>query len=297
MLQFVIGGIFGLGWGPIARGGMAGVAIGFVAANCLGLIVFLALLMSGRLRVRLSLAAIKLRWEMFVDILKVGGFSLLGPTQSMATILILTALMSRQSTEVLAGFAIGSRMEFLLIPITFAIGVACVPMVGMAIGAGNVARARKVAWIGAAVAATVLGVLGLVVAFTAEYIAGFFSTDPEVLAAAHLFFVWAGPCYAMFGLAHCLYFAAQGSGKMLGPILAGTVRLSVVAFGGLVAARAAGAGVGVFCAAQRVNGGLRYCGGDRDAAHLVVTLMLASKCQRQAVGDRQHRQLDACINM
>ena len=232
LLQVLIGGAFGLGWGPAPRLGMAGVAIGLVAANFLGAVAFIAILRWGRLRVRLSMSGTKLRREMFFDILKVGGFSLLGPIQSMSTILILTALMSRQSTEVLAGFGIGSRMEFLLIPLTFAIGVACVPMVGMAIGAGDVARARRVAWTGATAAAITLGVLGLVVTFASEYIAGFFTNDPEVLAAAHSFFVWAGPCYAMFGLAHCLYFASQGSGKMIGPVLAGTARLSVVAIGG-----------------------------------------------------------------
>lgn len=45
----------------------------------------------------------------------------------------------------LAGYGIGSRLEFLLIPITFAIGIASVPMVGMAMGAGHVKRARRVA--------------------------------------------------------------------------------------------------------------------------------------------------------
>jgi len=40
----------------------------------------------------------------------------------------------------------GSRLEFLLTPIAFAFGVASVPMVGMAMGAGLVTRARQVAW-------------------------------------------------------------------------------------------------------------------------------------------------------
>mgnify|MGYP003330148296 CR=1 FL=1 len=42
-------------------------------------------------------------------------------------------------------------------PITFAVGVASVPMVGMAIGSGNVARARRVAWTGGALS---LGIIG-----------------------------------------------------------------------------------------------------------------------------------------
>lgn len=233
-LQLGIGGAFGLGWGPFPRLGMPGVALGTALANVIGMCIFLYYLRSGRMKVRLSLFGTQYRREMFWDILKVGGFSLLGPSQSMATILTLTALMSRQGTEVLAGYGIGIRMEFLLIPITFAFGVAAVPMVGMAIGAGQVERARKVAWTAALVTAAIIGVMGLTVAFTAENIARFFSQEPAVLAAAKSFFVWAGPCYAMFGIAHCLYFASQGSGRMLGPILAGTARLSTVVIGGVV---------------------------------------------------------------
>ena len=54
--------------------------------------------------------------------------------------------MAGYGTATLAGYGMGSRLEFLLTPISFAFGVASVPMVGMAIGAGMVARARKVAW-------------------------------------------------------------------------------------------------------------------------------------------------------
>jgi len=43
---------------------------------------------------------------------------------------------------------------------------------------------------------------------------------------------WAGPGFAFFGLGLALYFASQGSGKILGPVLAATVRLVVIALGG-----------------------------------------------------------------
>ena len=62
----------------------------------------------------------------------------------MLTILIFTKILAGFGTATLAGYGMGSRLEFLLTPITFAFGVASVPMVGMAIGAGMVARARKV---------------------------------------------------------------------------------------------------------------------------------------------------------
>ena len=45
--------------------------------------------------------------------------------------------------EALAGYGIGARLEFLLIPVVFAVGVASVPMVGMAIGARDIERGRR----------------------------------------------------------------------------------------------------------------------------------------------------------
>ena len=59
-----------------------------------------------------------------------------------------------------------------------------------------------------------------------------FTQDPEVLASAALYFHWAGPCYGLFGLGLCLYFSSLGAGKVGGPVLAGTLRLVVIALGG-----------------------------------------------------------------
>ena len=63
----------------------------------------------------------------------------------MLTVLIPASLVAKSGPTVLAGYGIGARLEFLLVPISFAIGVASVPLVAMAIGAGLVARAKRVA--------------------------------------------------------------------------------------------------------------------------------------------------------
>jgi Na+-driven multidrug efflux pump len=59
-----------------------------------------------------------------------------------------------------------------------------------------------------------------------------FTTDPGVRAAANLYLRWAGPGFAFLGFGLALYFASQGSGKILNPVLAATVRLVVIAAGG-----------------------------------------------------------------
>jgi putative MATE family efflux protein len=231
LLQVLLGGALGLGWGMFPRLGMAGIALGQALAYSAGALYLFRHLRSERARVRLGWGA-PLEREMFGAILRVGLLSSVSSLQTVLSVLVVTALIARFGTEALAGYGIGARLEFLLIPITFAIGVACVPMVGMAIGAGNVARARRVAWTGASLAAGIVGAVGLAAALAPDLWSGLFTEDAAVLAAARSYFAWAGPAYAFFGLGLCLYFCAQGAGKVLGPVLAGTLRLAVVALGG-----------------------------------------------------------------
>ena len=232
LFQVVLGGSLGLGWGPVPRLGMAGVALGQLISFTGGALVLAWYLHSPRSRVRLVLKG-PLCWADFHDILKVGGISSISSIQTVLTILILTRLVSQFGTEALAGYGIGTRLEFLLIPITFAIGVACVPMVGVAMGAGLVARARQVAWTGSLLAALMIGVVGAIVALNPLVWSSLFSDSDTVQRFARSYFEWVGPWYALFGFGLCLYFASQGSGKVLGPVLAGTLRLVIVAVGGV----------------------------------------------------------------
>jgi putative MATE family efflux protein len=238
-VQIALGGILGLGFGPVPRFGLVGVATGLVIGFGLGTLFLLWFLHSGRARITLRFAGASLNREMFVDILKVGAVASFSPLQSVLTVLILTRLVAGFGPEVLAGYGIGARLEFLLVPIVFAVGVASVPMVGMAIGAGDVARARRVAWIAAAVAAAAAGIIGLVVAVFPGLWSGLFTSDSAVRAAADLYLGWAGPSFGFLGFGLALYFASQGSGKILNPVLAATVRLFVIAIGGAALAWAA----------------------------------------------------------
>lgn len=229
--QIVLGGLLGLGWGPVPRLGMAGVALGQVLAASIAAAYLYRHLRSGRGRVRLVFSA-PLHRRDFHDILKVGAIASISSLQTVLTILIVTRIVAGFGTEALAGYGIGTRLEFLLIPVTFAIGVACVPMVGMAIGSGLVARARRVAWTGAGLSAAIIGSIGVVIAYFPDSWSRLFTDHPAVIGHAQSYFLWVGPSYGFFGFGLCLYFASQGAGKLVGPVLAGTLRLLLVAVGG-----------------------------------------------------------------
>lgn len=232
IVQVVVGGGLGLGLFGLPKLGMQGVAAGQLTAFTLGALFLAWYLASGRSRLKLNFAAFTFQRDMFVDILKVGAVSCLSPLQTVLTILIFTKIVAGLGTETLAGYGMGSRLEFLLVPIAFAFGVASVPMVGMAMGAGLVARARRVAWTAGAAAGLTVGLVGLIVAIEPALWVSLFTSDPGVTAAASSYFAWAGPAFGFFGVGACLYFASQGAAQVGGPVLAGTIRLLLVGLGG-----------------------------------------------------------------
>lgn len=228
ILQIMVGGILSLGAGPIPSFGMIGIAIGYIIANAVSVMFFAWYLQSRHSRLKLVLHKQFLQREMFIDILKVGAVSMASPLQTVLTVVVFTGFVAQLGMLPLAGYAIGQRIEFLLIPIAFGIGVASIPMVGMAIGAGAVTRAREVAWTAAGASAFNLGVIGIVVALFPDLWAGLFTTDEAVLEYARQYLRITGLAFPFFGMGLTLYFASQGSGKMIGPVLAGTARLLVV---------------------------------------------------------------------
>jgi len=117
----------------------------------------------------------------------------------------------------------------------FAIGQALVVMVGTHVGAGHAARAKRIAWTGAALAASISLAIGIVVTLVPRLWVGLFSSDPDVLEAGSLYLRTVAPFYPFLAAAMALYFASQGAGRVLLPVLSGTARLAIVIVGGALA--------------------------------------------------------------
>lgn len=223
--QIVLGGTLGLGLGPVPQFGMRGVAAGALIAYSMNIGIMAWYLFSGRARVTPKLRGLRIQWAMFFDILKVGAIACFSPLQSVLTISIFTHMLAKFGTTILAGYGIGARLEFLLTSIAFSFGIACVPMVGMAIGAGNIARARRIAWIASAAAFVAVGAPACVVAMFPDLWIDIFTDSAAVRAASHQYLSTVGPFYAFFGIATTMYFSSQGAAKVIGPVLAQTARL------------------------------------------------------------------------
>ena len=166
------------------------------------------------------------------EILRLGLTAGISPVISNGCVLVFASLAARFGTEVLAGYGIGVRMEFMLVPLAFGIGSALTTIVGVAAGAGDWKRAVHAAWYGSLISGGAIGVLGWIVALVPEGWARLFTGETPVVSATVGYITHVAPFYVLFGIGMTLSFASQGAGRMKAPFFAGICRLAVATGGG-----------------------------------------------------------------
>ena len=240
LVNIWLSGALTLGWSGMPALGVAGPAAATIIAFGIAAGVMLAYLISGRGGVRFRLFDVALRASIFIDIAKVGLVACGNALLTIATIVIVTGLVGLYGTAALAGYGLGSRLELLLIPITFSVGGAMTAMVGVNRGAGAYARARAIAWTGGLAVFAITGLIGVTVAVAPDLWMGLFTADPAAAEIARRYLAIAGPLFACFGFGQALYFATQGTGSMIAPFWAGCARLALAGGGGAIVVLALG---------------------------------------------------------
>jgi putative MATE family efflux protein len=230
VMTLILSPLLIFGWGPIPHFGVAGAGIAMIVYYCVAALALVAYMLSPRSPVRLR--AVHLRWHHFRSILGVGLLSAVGTLSSNVTVMIAVGFVGGYGAFAIAGYGIGSRPDYLLIPLLFALGTASVTLVGMNIGAGHLRRARQIAWIASALSATGCGVIGAILFAAPQLWAGMFSRQPDVIAAASSYLHMTAPMYVLYGAGIALYFASQGAGRMAWPIIAGLSRLGFILVSG-----------------------------------------------------------------
>ena len=211
-------GVAGAAWSSVLIGGLVGV-------------IMLARLASPKVLTRLKRAQAAWRRELVDEILLVARPAALNPLMTVGTILGLTAIVGTFGPQALAGYGIGTRIEYIMLPVVFAFGTALTTIVGTNIGAGNIARAEQAAWYGVACTALLCGTVGGALAIFADVWIPVFTNDAVAFETAKNYIRIVGPAYAFLGIGLVLYFASQGAGAMAWPIGAMVLRF-ILAVGG-----------------------------------------------------------------
>ncbi len=176
-----------------------------------------------------------LQWVLFAEILKVGAPGLINVVITNMSVVLLTGVAGRLGKEVAIGYAMGARLEYILLPLGFGFGTAIVAMVGTNWGAKQYRRAREIAWTGAATVAATCAAVGLLAAFLPEMWLGLFSSDEEVIRVGTRYLQIVGPVYGLYGFGLALHSAMQGIGNVTLIVVANCFRLLVSTGGALLA--------------------------------------------------------------
>ena len=232
--------IFGIG--PIPAMGITGAGLALVTYYMVASAILAFKLIQGNGGLRLGLHH-KLRWALFADILGVGGWALVNNLTTNLAVVVATTLVSPLGTHALAGFGLGIRLEYLQIPIVFGFGTGLVAMVGMNTGAGQLARAREIAWTGAAVAAVATETVGLAAAIFPRAWIGLFTDDLAAIEVGVRYLHLVAPAYGLIGVGLALYFASQGARRMPWSVAAGIARCALIAVVGWITVHKFGGGL------------------------------------------------------
>jgi putative MATE family efflux protein len=217
--------IFGVG--PVGGFGIAGAAWAVVAYNVAMAAVLLRAVWAPASPTRPGFRSLVPRGRYAFEILRISVPSAASTLLTNLTFLILTALVAPFGTDATAGYGVAGRLEYLLIPIVFGVGSALVPLVAASDGAGDFERVRRLTRAGAALGAGACGLVGIAASMFPSAWMRLFTSDVAVAAFGRSYLARVGPAYAFLGLGLGLYFAAQGRGRTVQPLLATLTRLLV----------------------------------------------------------------------
>jgi putative MATE family efflux protein len=229
------------GFGPVPRLGIGGAGIAFGLYYSAAMLFLLRYMWSGA--AGLTLRVVPLRARIFRDMLKVGIPTALNAVLTNLTVILVTGAVGLFGTSALAGYGIASRLDYIMIPLLFGISTATLTMVGVNMGAGQTARAKRIGWVSGAAGMIMTGSIGLLVAIVPTAWLRVFSHDPEVVNEGMTYLRIVGPAYAALGFGFVVSFAAQGTGRAMGPLASGVARILIAAGGGWIAVAYFGAGM------------------------------------------------------
>lgn len=232
LVHLVLCPLLVFGWGPVPGQGVAGAAASLLVANGVAAAALAWHLMRPGAAARLN--GSRWQWEpaLLRDILRVGIPASMSPIVSNGSIAVATAFVGGYGTAALAGYGVAARLEYILVPIAFGFGTALTALVATNMGAGNVARAHRAAWLGSGIVGAITGAIGITAALAPALWMNLFTQDPAVRAFGAAYLQIVGAFYGLYGFGLALFFASQGAGRMFWPLVGSVARLGVVALGG-----------------------------------------------------------------
>jgi len=220
------------GPGPIPRLGVTGIVVGTVAAHSLGAILMVTVLARGKTGIHIQIPLLKLRMPDVKRILNIGtpaaADGMIMWSGHFVFLAIISRLAAPQESQILfAAHIVAIRVEALTYLPAVAWSTATATMIGQALGAANIARARCIAH----EAVFQCGLLSLATAaffyFGADLIYDVMSTDEKVRLVGAPPFRYLSLLQPLLVVAIVYIWALRGSGDTKYPLLITIVGVNI----------------------------------------------------------------------
>jgi putative MATE family efflux protein len=172
--------VFGLG--PLPALGVAGSAWASVLGFGAGLVLQLAVLLSGRARIGINLNDLAPDFPLMVRIIRIAVPSTVQMTLRSSSRLVVVGLVGFYGTFALAGYGIANRLLLVALIPGFGLGNAAGTLVGQNLGARKPERAEQSAWWVSGYCASYVAAAGAMLFVTAHSLVTLFDSSPEVVA-------------------------------------------------------------------------------------------------------------------
>jgi putative MATE family efflux protein len=213
LLNFVLDPLLIFGWGPVPPLGVAGAAFATLSTQTLAAMTGIWIFMSGYFGIHIRLKDLRPDRELILSILKLGYPASIEQAVRALGMNVMVFLVAGFGTSVVAAYGVGSNvLRFVFVP-AMGLSFAASALVGQNIGARNVERAHKIAYLSALIAFVVLSAVGVFAFFFAEEIMRFFVPgDAQVIELGAVFIRIMGPSFGFMGAQQTLAGAFRGAG-------------------------------------------------------------------------------------
>lgn len=199
--------------------GVRGAALATVIAQGIGMTAGLAVLFTGRTRVRVDLRNFRIDLHIIARMLRISiPGTLQGAVRSAANLLLMSIVTS-YGVYVLAAYGIGLRLDLIAMMPGWALGGAAATLVGQNLGAGEPIRAARSAWAATALYAALLLLLGTVFLIIPKHVIEIFNTQSQIVEHGSRYLRLRSATYMFLALGMVLASALNGAGDTLYPML------------------------------------------------------------------------------
>jgi putative MATE family efflux protein len=216
VLNFILDPLFIFGWGPVPGLGVMGAALATLITQALAAFIGMGIFLRGR-------HGIQLQWRALVpDLPYIKRAFFLGFPASVELstrglgLMIMSFLVASFGTISIAAYGVGSTILQVITILAMGLSMAVSTLVGQNIGAGNIERAARITWLGAAFSFIILTLAGVVAyIFAPLFVAVFIPGDSVVIAEGADFIRIMCLAWGGIGVQLCMVAAFRASGNML----------------------------------------------------------------------------------